>query len=87
MKRRAKESPEQAKARRRAALLDDLPDVDEMPRHKNDAPPEEDIEPDIPKLDADSDGKLSAPDTPADDPFADADIHWNNEQTTFTIRL
>ena len=85
MKRREKESPEQAKARRRAALLDDLPDVDEMPHRRDAAPPEEDIEPDIPKLDANTDGKLSDPEAAAEDPFAD--IHWNNDQTTFTIRL
>ena len=81
-KRRAKETPEQAKARRRAELLDDLPDVDDMRREKESNIPE--AQQDIPKIDDDAeDMRLS--DALGEDPFAD--IHWNNEQTTFTIRF
>ncbi|MCQ2416497.1 MAG: leucine-rich repeat domain-containing protein [Oscillospiraceae bacterium] len=107
---RAKETPEETKARRRAKLLDDLPDVDDMPARKpkqsaahKEQPaasrpeplpiPEEegafltDEEPDIPKLDKNLDSVLPNVSEPADgeDPFAD--IHWNDEQTTFTIRF
>lgn len=88
---RAKETPEETKARHRAALLEDLPDVDDMPRRKPEpqsekvTKPKADPAPDIPKVDAGGDGKLSDPAEAADDPFAD--IHWNNDQTTFTIRL
>ena len=85
MRRREKETPEETKARRRASLLDDLPDVDDMPR-RSPAPepevPKVDAGPDVPKVDADA-----PPAEPGSDPFADADIHWDKEQTTFTIRL
>ncbi|MBP0976059.1 MAG: hypothetical protein J6P20_08350, partial [Oscillospiraceae bacterium] len=84
--RRGKETPEQAKARRRAALLDDLPDVDDMPVRKSAVLPDTDEEPDIPKLDAGMGGTIAVADT-GEDPFKDADIQWNKEQTTFTIRL
>ena len=94
LKLRAKETPDETKARVRASLLDDLPDVDAMPRRKSAPAPQQQPaappaaasagEPDIPKIDANSTGELSDPNA-AEDPFAD--IHWNNDQTTFTIRL
>ena len=84
-KRREKETPEQTKARRRAELLDDLPDVDDMQKQRS-AEPLPGQEPDIPKLDAGMGGTISVAETD-EDPFKDADIHWNNDQTTFTIRL
>lgn len=88
---RAKETPDETKARVRASLLDDLPDVDEMPRARKNSQhtePSDDNLPDIPKVDLHDSGALSAPDIAEDeDPFADADIHWNNDQTTFTIRF
>ena len=83
MRRREKETPEQTKARRRAALLDDLPDVDDMQRERRAYPAND--EPDIPKIDADAEAAAVSIDESGADPFAD--IHWNNEQTTFTIRL
>lgn len=97
---RARETPEETKARHRASLLSDLPDVDDMPKRPApnqtvaaDAPAASDEEPvNIPKVDTNSDGALSEPkdgdvdvQINPDDPFAD--IHWNNDQTTFTIRL
>jgi len=91
MLRREQETPEEKKARRRAALLDDLPDIDDMPRRERKketkavSPPDTE-EPDIPKLD----DLVPLPEASADsegDPFADADIHWDKEQTTFTIRF
>ena len=93
---RARETPDQTKARHRASLLSDLPDLPEegQRRSKPDAPADD--EPDIPKIDAAAEtavrsGQTPPADTdtppgdPSDDPFAD--IHWNNDQTTFTIRL
>ena len=93
---REKETPEETKARLRASLLDDLPDLPDLPDEPD---PQEDARaqrradllsdlpdlPDPPKGEnptADTEG-----DSPADpnDPFAD--IHWNSDQTTFTIRL
>ncbi len=90
MRRRAKESPEETKARRRASLLDDLPDIPDEPRTPAAQPASAMEEPDIPKVD---EGKpASVPEAPKDappvneeDPFGD--IHWNDDQSTFTIRL
>ena len=81
---RESETPEETKARHRRSLLSDLPDLPEDRERKNpdqhDAPAKPDAEPASAKPDA-----PAAP--PEDDPFANADIHWNSEQTTFTIRL
>lgn len=87
---RAKETPDETKARLRASLLDDLPDVDDMPRARRSAPPPDpdlDDLPDIPKVDRNASGALPPPIMEDEDPFADADINWNSDQTTFTIRF
>ena len=108
IQRRAKETPEETKARRRASLLDDLPDLPEDRERKaramespaeakarrrtsllSDLPdlPDEAPHPALPKPAApppthEEEDSHSEQD---DDPFAD--IHWNSDQTTFTIRL
>lgn len=93
MRRRQKESPEETKARRRAALLDDLPDLPDepapradKPSHGEDSAAQSSGEPNIPKLDAGKPGTLPDADKATDeDPFAN--IQWNEEQSTFTIRF
>ena len=57
-----------------------------MPVRKSAVLPDTDEEPDIPKPDAGMGGTIAVADT-GEDPFKDADIQWNKEQTTFTIRL
>ena len=104
MRRRAKETPEEKKARQRASLLDDLPDLPEDREKKLRAKetPEEtkarkrrellDDLPDLPDEPVQrpnpktaqaptAEGEIS----PENDPFAD--IHWNEDQSTFTIRF
>ena len=89
MRRRQKESPEETKARRRAALLDDLPDLPDEPAPKPDkraSANKSTEEPDIPKLDAGKPTAVPAADnTTEEDPFAN--IQWNEDQSTFTIRF
>ena len=101
---RARETPEETKARHRASLLSDLPELPEegqrRPAQRRAAA--DDAEPDIPKVDAAAESAARSgqtpptdpppgsdddtpPGDPNDDPFAD--IHWNDDQTTFTIRL
>ena len=86
---RSKETPEEKKARLRAALLDDLPDLPDEPVRREPASQPDTAQPPKPTDDdgGASDTKPAGNQPPAEeeDPFAD--IHWNDEQTTFTIRL
>ena len=105
---RERETPEEAKARRRASLLDDLPDLPEDRERKLRASetPEEtrarhraSLLSDLPELPPEEGSTVqpvaqTVPATrPAEQPSAEADedpfadIHWNSDQTTFTIRL
>ena len=91
---REKETPEETKARHRASLLDDLPDLPDLPEereYKNRAADStataSPTEPPTPAPAASSNPPADEDDAapPNDDPFAD--IHWNDDQSTFTIRL
>ncbi len=96
MRRRQKETPEETKARHRASLLDDLPDLPEERDTKlraNETPEETkarhraellDDLPDIPDEPRVPDSAAASADS-EDDPFKD--IHWNEDQSTFTIRF
>ncbi len=76
-------------------LLSGLPDVPELPPRKKpartirlDIPMIDEVKPiNIPKVDEGAPPPLSAEAEQEKDPFADADIHWNSDQTTFTIRF
>lgn len=90
-KQRTAGAPDEQRARRRASLLDDLPELPDERESKSRQKTQEGIGEtsvpaksgaDIPKIDANMDDHATSN---ADDPFAD--IHWNDDQTTFTIRL